>query len=136
MPISHQLYLGSREGRILGDDSFVQEVLKESECRKRTAPQLTPNDFLTVVAESLNVAVSDMQSHAKKSHLSQARGIAALLAREYEQLSIQALAVALAKDPGALSKSATAIEILSLHDTELREAIDRVRYRVSLFSKD
>lgn len=35
------------------------------------------------------------------------------------------------KNPGALSRSATSIEVLSLQDAKLREAIDRVRRKLS-----
>jgi hypothetical protein len=135
-PLPQELYLGSHEGRILGDDKFIEEVLDKNQDKSAAGRQLSIHDLVNITADTLQVSVSALQSQAKRSKLAQARGIAALIVREHVQLSIKELADVLAKDPTALCRSATAVDEQSLFSEELRQAVERVRNRISLHCKD
>lgn len=134
-PIAQELYRGTHEGYILGDDTFIEEVLKEKQRAKMSNGVLKISDLLNIIAEVYQVSVVELKSHAKGSNLAQARGLAAFFAREYDQFSLKALADELNKDSTALSKSATALEKLSQSDKNLKNSIDCVREKVMLLEK-
>lgn len=131
-PILQELRLGTCEGRILGDDTFIQDLRIEQRSRSKPNSELTVNQLINIVAEMFEVSLDTLQSNAKRSPLALARAVAAWLAREHKQLSIEAVAKLLDKDSIALCKAATRVEVLSLHDPKLREIVDRVREKIDI----
>lgn len=127
-----EFFSGSHQGRLLGDDNFVERVIEETQSNSANS-KLSVIDLMNIIAAVINIPLSSMQSRAKRSQIAQARGIAALLVRQTPHLSLRELAKILEKDSDALSRLATVTENRIKTDSQLAEIIEQTRTKISQF---
>ncbi len=93
---SQDFYKGTREGRILGDDSFVEESLaKASQAITR---KVSLEQILQAVCQYYNIGPDDLLSKSRQRHISKPRAITALLVRGQEHLRLIDLSRKLKRD--------------------------------------
>ena len=111
-------------GRLLGDESFIERALAEAGERPETPPPL--DAIIAIAAGEYGVAAADLAGPSRARHLSAARGLACLLARETGAAPLSALAARFGRDPSSLSRVRGHLEASAKRDPALAERIERL----------
>jgi putative transposase len=126
-----ELYLGTHEGRILGEDTFIEDIINELQSTEKEGVKISTGELVNIVANVVCLPLSILQSKEKRPEVAQARGIAALLVREFAHLSFKELGQILSKDACALSRLAITTQKKALLSEELAQLIKQVRYQIA-----
>ena len=113
-----EFHSGTSEGRILGDDTFVDRVYTESDQREKKA--VTLDEIIDRVGKVYGLTEEEMVSGGKQRYPSEARGMIAYLVREGSGLSLTALGRRMKRDVSSLSLAADKIMRCSKDDGEIR----------------
>ncbi len=111
-------------GRLLGDDDFIARVLEQAGKRPENPPAL--DAIVEAVAGEYGVAAADLAGPSRARHLSQARGLACLLARETGAAPLSALAARFGRDPTSLSRVLGHLEARAAQEPDLARRIERL----------
>lgn len=112
-------------GRLLGDDAFIERALTEAgEWPASPPPAL--DAIVAAVAGEYGVAEAEMAGPSRARHLSQARGLACLLARETGAAPLSALAARFGRDPTSLSRVLGHLEACAAQEPDLARRIERL----------
>ena len=111
-------------GRVLGDDEFVERALAAAGERPDNPPSLEA--IVAAVAAEYGLAAADLADPSRARRLSQARGLAALLARETGAAPLSALAARFGRDPTSLARVLAHLEATARSDPEIRDRIERL----------
>lgn len=125
-----EFYLGTHEGRILGEDKFIEDVINELQHKQKGRAQISPNTLVNIVTNMICPPLHTLQSTEKRSEVAQARGIIALLVRDFH-LSLTELGHILSKDACALSWLASVTAQKALKDEKLTQIIEQARYQIA-----
>jgi len=119
-----EFHSGTCDGRLLGDDSFVDAALgKASEKRLRT----TIDEVLDAVCRAFHCSVQDLQAPGKERPFTEARAAASLLVQERPHLSLTELGRALNRDTSPLGRVGRRLLKESTRDDRLGELVARIR---------
>jgi putative transposase len=110
---------------ILGDKEFVDEFLNNVEIVKKREINLL--ELVSKLSKRFNLCETALSSPGKNRLESQVRAILALFVRESENLSIEELAIFLARDPSGLSKLANRLKRKCLQSSTLAAEIEELR---------
>ena len=111
-------------GRLLGDEEFIERALAEAGERPRNPPSL--DAIVAAVAAECAVRVAELAGPSRARHLSSARGLACLLARETGAAPLSALASRFGRDPSSLARVLGYLENSARRDPALAEKIERL----------
>ena len=111
-------------GRLLGDDEFIERALAEADERPALPPSL--DAIVAAVADACGVAEAEMAGPSRARHLSQARGLAGLIARETGAAPLSALAARFGRDPTSLSRVLGHLEARAAQEPDLAKRIARL----------
>jgi hypothetical protein len=114
-----EFHRGTSEGRILGDDTFVERVYEKSEDGKKKS--VTLDEIIERVGKVYGLAEAEMVSGGKCRHPSEARGMIAYLVREVRGMSLTDLGRRMKRDVSSLSLAADKIIRCSKEDDEMRK---------------
>ncbi len=112
-------------GRLLGDDAFVARALAEAGQAPAQPPPL--DAILAAVADTYGVDVAALAGPGRTRRLSQARGLAGLLARETGAAPLGDLAARFGRDPSSLSRALRRVADTAAAGGDLRERMDAVK---------
>jgi putative transposase len=112
---------GVRGGRILGDDVFIEEVLRKTEQEHTTS--VTVDDVLRAVCTAYGVDEETLASGGKERRMAEARGVAAWAVRELSDGTLSELTQRLGRDLSTLSVAATRIGRRLTTDSGLEDRI-------------
>ena len=115
---------GMGGGRLLGDEAFVARALAAAGERPETPPAL--DAVVAAVAADCGVAETDMAGPSRARHLSRARGLACLLARDTGAAPLSALAARFGRDPTSLARVRDRLEDRAARDPDLAARIERL----------
>ncbi len=118
-------YKGTREGRILGDDSFVEESLAKAS--KTITRKVSLEQILQAVCQYYNIGHDDLLSKSRQRHISKPRAITALLVREQEHLRLIDLSRKLQRDLSGLSQAASRLENRLKSDKLLSREVEEIK---------
>jgi chromosomal replication initiation ATPase DnaA len=123
---------GSFEGRALGDDMFIDQALLKAQ-EKRDA-DITLNQVIESVCSTCQLNAAELSAPGKAQPASEARAVAALLARNADSLSLSELAEFLNRDLSGLSQAARRIERRVGADDSLRSKLEEMleKLRISV----
>ena len=124
---------GTCEGRLLGDDSFIESALKKAEEVHR--PKLSVASIVDCVCSAYGVGRQDLSRIGKYRRSAEARAVAALLVRETEGLSLTALGKMLKQEISSLSVAARRLEERAGKDKALMEKVMGIREETLEMSK-
>ncbi len=99
-----EFHSGLREGRILGDDCFADEVLQKAEQQRHHPKSL--EEIVDAVCEQFSITIAELAAVGKTRPCSEVRGLAALLIRESADHRLTELGVMLNRDVASLSQAA------------------------------
>jgi hypothetical protein len=124
-----EFYSGSNEDdRILGDDGFIASV--QVLCESNHLERVTLQRIVAMVCGAYNVFLRDLQKPGKDRRAGEARAVAALLAREYPEISISELSRILNRDGSTLSCAATRLKERAKSDQQLAKRVEAIRIAV------
>jgi len=97
----NEFHSGTCEGRILGDDIFIDEALcKADQTRQRT---FSLHDVVTTVCLHYGISESQLKARGKTRPYTEARAVLALIVKENAHMSLTELGRFLARDISPLS---------------------------------
>lgn len=118
----------SAGGRVLGGEDFVAAALKQTgEAVASRAKPPTPAAVVDAVCEAWGVTGKDMAGPSRARLASEARGVAALVARETGAATLTAMAARFGRDLSSLSRVLQHVEARVGTDPELAKRIRRLQ---------
>ncbi len=123
-----EFHSGSLEGRILGSDCFVDEVLQKAG-QHQHKPQSLDN-LVSAICRHFNLPIGELAARGKRKPHSEARSVAALFIRESADHSLTELGVILNRDIASLSQAARRLEDKMNVDPELARTISELKNRL------
>lgn len=102
-----EFHSGTCEGRILGDDSFADDVLSRGNQQRKWEYSLA--EVVAAMCRRYGFSESQLKAPGKTRPYNEARAVAAFLVRESDHLSLTELARMFGRDVSALGKAAARI---------------------------
>lgn len=123
-----EFHSGSCDGRLLGDDLFVDAALGKA-CEKRL--RTTVDDVVQAVCGAFQCSQKDLRSPGKERPYTDARAVASLLVQEQPHLSLTELGKALNRDISPLGRAGRRLQREAHHDGQLHTLLAKVRKGLS-----
>jgi hypothetical protein len=120
-----EFYKGTKEGCILGDDRFVDEVLRLREAR--VGLRLTLEQILQRVCDRYGIELESITASGKQRGPSEMRGMISWIVREAAHLSLMELSKRLNRDISSLSVAARRLVEKSKIDTRLAKKMAQLK---------
>ena len=98
-----EFHRGSSDGRLLGDDRFVEEVLSQQSLS--SGKKISLGEIIEVVCEERKVTRKALSSPSRERHLSRTRTIIAYLMMEYGKETLTDFAEYVGRDVATLSNA-------------------------------
>ena len=114
-----EFHQGTSEGRILGDDTFVDRVYTEADQGEKKV--VTLDEIIKRVGNLYGLTEEEITAGGKQRYPSEARGMIAYLVREVSGLTLSDLGRRLKRDVSSLSKVAERILSRSREDSDLEK---------------
>jgi hypothetical protein len=108
---------GAGDSRILGDDTFIERVLVQTEGKPR--PQIHLREIIATVCQVYGIEEKDIATPGKYRRFSEARGMAAWLILETGSGTIAELGKLTGRDATTLSRVARQLQIKAKTDPAL-----------------
>lgn len=124
-----EFHSGSTEGRILGDDFFVEQVLVKTEERFQRCNSL--EQIVEAVCAVYEIPFSVIAEPGRRRNLSEARAVAALFVLGSGNLILADLAVALRRELSGLSQASGRLRKRLPEDGRLAGQVEKVRMRLN-----
>jgi REP element-mobilizing transposase RayT len=121
---------GSFEGRALGDDRFIEHVLRQAD--ETRVADITLNQVVASVCEAYRLDAVALHAPGKAQPAAEARAVAAVLVRNAAGLALSELAGFLGRDLSGLSQAALRIERRIGTDDLLREKLNRLAEKLRI----
>lgn len=118
---------GSHEGRFLGTDEFVKQVLKENHQIKNMSTSFTLEELINIVCKIIEVPESILHSPGKNQSVIQLRAMIAYFVKRSPHLTLKEFADFAGKDLSSVSRLAYKLELNSQSDNSLSNSIDRIK---------
>ncbi len=122
-----EFHRGSFEGRVLGDDRFIEQALQRAE--QSFSRPMTISGILDAVCDCYGVGIEDLAAPGKHQPLAEARAAAAWLVKQSDNLQLKELGEKLHRDLSGLSQAARRIEQRAMHEAGLRGKLQQLRER-------
>jgi REP element-mobilizing transposase RayT len=123
-----EFHRGTKEGRILGGDGFIEEVLSRK--GEKIVPQVTLDQILEEVCRSYGIELESLTSAGRQHRLSEVRGMSSWIVRETKHLSLSELSKRLNRDISILSVSAQRLVEKSKSDNHLARKMEEISSRL------
>ena len=114
-----EFHSGTSEGRILGDDTFVERVYTESDQGEKKS--VTLDEIIDRVCNLYGLTEKEIAAGGKQRQPSEARGMIAYLVREVSGMSLTDLSRRLKRDVSSLSGVAERVLSRSREDSDLEK---------------
>lgn len=124
-PHKTEFHQGSAQGRILGDDHFVDQIL--SKASHKLQRKISLKDMLNSVCKHYHCRLADLSSRNRSRLITEARAVSAFLVRESEHHSLTKLARELDRDLSTLSQAAARLERKMRKDANLVKQIAELK---------
>ena len=118
-----QLRHGSKEGRILGDENFIRDVLKQNS--ETVLAEIAIEQLVDVVAHVYRVSPWEMTSASRSRHLAEARAMTALIGMDHCDYSLTDFAQYFNRNTSSMSKL---VKVIRTRLTKNRLLDDKMRY--------
>jgi REP element-mobilizing transposase RayT len=122
-----EFHKGTCEGRILGDDGFVDDIL--SRVSERDHRPLAISAVIEAVCSLYGLTLETLRAPGKTHPASEGRALIAWLVRDVPQLSLTELGGYLDRDVAALSQAARRLATQAANNTELAARCDMLQQK-------
>ena len=116
-------------GRLLGDDDFIARAMARAGEAMDAPPPL--DAIIDAVAAAFGVAPADLADPSRSRLLSQARGLAGLIARDRGAAQLSHLAKRFGRDLSSYSRAVRRVETNLASNTPLRERAEAVNNAIT-----
>jgi len=116
-----EFHHGSAEGRLLGDDKFIEEVLEQAD--KKAERRYKVEDIINLVSKKLRVNIEELISLSRQRRLSRVRSIIAFLVTEFGEGTLSDYGRIVRRDLSTLSIGVSRIREEMEKDPALQEQI-------------
>jgi REP-associated tyrosine transposase len=120
-------YYEAAEGRILGDEKFVEEIKTKSGEKEKPRLTIKPQEFVEQVCKALGKKPQEVIGAAKNRERVRIRQILSYIGRNYTDLQVKTLAATLKVDPTCVSRCVAIVERQLEQDKMLRAEVRRVQ---------
>jgi len=120
-----EFHRGSFEGRVLGDDNFVEQALLHAQ--DTFSSPVTVSAILDVVCHYYGVEIVALSSPDRHHPLSEARAVAAWLVKQSRGLQLKELGDRLSRDLSGLSQAARRIESRAMSNPKVKIILDLLK---------
>jgi hypothetical protein len=126
-----EFHSGSLESRILGDDSFTENVLQKTSQLQHLPKSL--EEIVAAICQYFNIPLDKLTAVGKIKTHSEARAIVALIIRESADHSLTKLGIILNRDITSLSQAARRIAALIDRDPRLKKCVTDLKEQLQMF---
>jgi putative transposase len=123
---------GTCEGRLLGDDDFVDAVLERASQWRHTT---TVADILATVSRTYGNTVEELSAPGKTRPFTEARAMASLMVQEMPHLSLTELAKVLNRDIAPLGRVGRRLRDQAMKDVRVRRQVEKLRGELEEWQK-
>ena len=123
-----EFHQGERDGRILGEDRFVEESLRMAS--QKHSRKITLEQVLLKVCAEYGVGLEDLSGGSRQKRISEPRSVAALLVRDLDYISLMELSAGIKRDLSGLSQAASRLDKRMKKDRALTERINAIKERM------
>jgi REP element-mobilizing transposase RayT len=116
---------GSLDGRLIGEDRFVERVLWEANSLPVRRPSMEA--VLEIVTRIYNLREEDLSASGQERLPSEARGLAAWAVRELTDATLNDLAEKFGRDASTLSAAISRFEVRQKGDPALAGKVERLK---------
>jgi REP-associated tyrosine transposase len=116
-----EFHHGSADGRLLGDDEFIEEVLEQA--NKKEERRYRIEDIINSVCKKESVTIEELTSFSRQRKLSRVRSIIAFLVTEYGEGTLSDYGRIVRRDLSTLSIGVGRIRRKMERDPALQEQI-------------
>ncbi|MDA3788403.1 MAG: transposase [Desulfobacula sp.] len=128
-----QLRHGSQEGRILGNENFIKDVLKQN---SETVPaEITIKQLVDVVAHVYQVSPLEMTSASRSRHLAEARAMTALIGMDHCDYLLSNFALYFNRNMPSMSKLVKAIRARLAKNRVMHEKMVYIKNQITTIRK-
>jgi len=124
----HEFHRGPQDGRLLGDDTFLEQALKWS--GQPTTYLVSVAHILSTVCQAYDMRLSEVIALGKARRASEARATMAWLVRELPHVTLADLSTHLGRDLTTLSAAATRLQQRAGTDIALAQQLARIKQSV------
>lgn len=128
----NEFHSGSCEGRLLGDDTFVDAALEKA-CQRRD--RTTVSDVLRAVCRMYGTTVEELKVSGKTRPFTEARAMASLIVQESPHLSLTDLGKALNRGIASLGRVGRRLRSQATTDDDLSLRVDSLRSKIAEWQK-
>lgn len=121
----------STDSRFIGDDEFVDGILRQEDTRLPRKPSL--GTILAVAGRLYDLTENELSAPGQKRRSSEARMLAAWAVREMSDATLAELAKRMGRDASAMSAAAMRFDRRMKQDVELSEKVEMFRKEISFF---
>ncbi len=112
-------------GRVLGDDGFIEAALKQTGETPVRPPEVA--DILELVAREYGVELPELAGASRGRFISEARGMAGLLARETGAAGLSDLAARFGREQSSFSRVVRHVENRMAREPDVAERLRRLK---------
>ena len=120
-----EFHSGTFEGRILGEDNFIERSLARAE--EKHARKLSLDDLIRAVCDHYKLKQQELSSGGRQRKLSQPRAVLAYLVRETNELTLAGLSKKFERDLSGLSQAAARLEKRMQTDKNLSKEVYNIK---------
>ena len=119
-----EFYTGSYDGRILGDEDFVQRMIGKTKAVANHSDSL--DNIIQLICDQYEINPDLLFHGGRNRNISEARSMIALFVRESEHLKLTEFANKLNRDLSGLSQAATRLERRIITDKKLEKIFKNI----------
>jgi len=124
----HEFHRGSAEGRMLGDNAFVEQVLVNTKERFQRCHSL--EQIVEAVCAVYEIPISVLSEPGRRRCVSEARAVAAMFVLGSGNLKLADLGRALHRDLSGLSQASSRLRKRLPNDSRLVEQVEKVKIKL------
>jgi REP element-mobilizing transposase RayT len=120
-----EFHRGTAEGRILGNDRFLEATLEKVNQKTTTSPDI--EKMIHQVCRHFEVKENDLVTKGKSQKIASARAVLGWLVRESGTLTLTGLSKRLKRDISGLSRAATMLADKAEKDKSLKDMMEQLK---------
>ena len=120
-----EFHHGTAEGRILGNDRFLEATLEKANQKSAKSPDI--ESIIRQVCRHFKIQETDMVTAGKSRKTASARAILSWLVRESNTMKLTDLSRRLQRDVSGLSRAATLLAEKAEKDKDSREMMEKLK---------
>jgi len=128
-----QLRHGNKEGRILGDENFIKDVLTQNS--ETVLGEVAIKQLVEVVAHVYQVSSLEMTSASRSRHVAEARAMTALIGMDDCDYLLSSFAQYFNRDMPSMSKQVKAIRARLAKNRSMHEKMEHIKNQITTIRK-